>query len=54
VLGHTFARDFLERGGDLPALQEMLGHANLSSTQVYTRPRSDRLAELAENVRIEA
>jgi len=36
VLRHTFARDYLERGGDLPALQEMLGHANLSSTQIYT------------------
>jgi integrase/recombinase XerC len=53
VLRHTYARNFLEGGGDIASLQEVLGHKNLSSTQVYTKPRAGRLAELAENVRIE-
>lgn len=53
VLRHTFARVFLDSGGDLASLQEVLGHRNLASTQVYTRPNRDRLAELAENVRID-
>lgn len=52
-LRHTYATSFLAAGGDLASLQEVLGHRNLSSTQVYTRPNRDRLSELAENVRIE-
>lgn len=53
VLRHTFARRFLDSGGDLPALQEILGHNSLASTQVYTRPPAGRVAELAENVTID-
>lgn len=53
TLRHTFALRFLEEGGDLASLQEVLGHKSLSSTQVYTRPNYDRVAELADRVRID-
>lgn len=52
VLRHTYADNFLSAGGDVAALQEVLGHKNLSSTQVYTRPKAGRVADLAENVRL--
>jgi len=53
VLRHTYARFFLDRGGDVGALQGVLGHKNLSSTQVYTGASANAIAEAAERVRID-
>lgn len=53
LLRHTFAHRFLDQGGDLASLAQILGHSNLNTSAIYVKRTHEELAQMTEDMRYE-